>query len=463
MAPSNLRLVVVSTRRPVSNNKQIVLHISSGQSWRQTFVYDTESLPVTLGRASTNSIRLPDRSVSRQHCVFESVDGAVQVRDVGSRGGTWINGRMIENAVVQNGDVVRVGAAVVRIDLVAAQGHPKAQPQRQDINRTTDAMRQINITTSCEMCGISVSTEDLLVGARLLQDGRGLCSACMGHLDGLASFGCLRFLRPLGTGACGTVYKALHLDWQKIVAVKAVGFSEAPGADVMARLLREVKIGRKLRHPNIVALHEASTDGNNFYVIMDYIDGGNLDQRVKQGGRLSDPEAATLSQELGAGLEYAHEAGVVHRDVKPANILLGTDGCAHITDFGLARGLAASGLTALTTTGEGMGTPRFMAPEQFEDAKHAGDQADVYALAATLYFALSGRAPYEEIKTLKRLYSAILENTAEPVTRWRPDLSAEVGELLRVAMSSDPEDRPDSTEGLGKDMARLLSGAGAGG
>lgn len=277
-----------------------------------------------------------------------------------------------------------------------------------------------------------------------LADGRAICLVCGSHLSSLQGFGPLRFLRPMGQGGCGTVYKALHTKWRMIVAVKEVAFGDACEDVTLARVLREIRIGLRLRHPSIVKLHEAPTDGSSFFLVMDYVEGKDLEQAVKDNGPLPLKRLARLARDLAGALDHAHQQKVVHRDIKPRNVVIKATGTAVLTDFALARSIANSNMQSLSGTGEALGSPYFMSPEQTADAKSVGAAADLYSLAATLYYAVGGKPPYHDTTTLTEFFEAVNARPPESISRWRRDLPAASADALTVALSRDPQSRPSS-------------------
>ena len=199
-----------------------------------------------------------------------------------------------------------------------------------------------------------------------------------------------KILRTLGAGGMGTVFLAQDLRLPRQVALKVLSRQFQRDTAMLARLQREAHSIAQLNHPNIVQVHDAERDDRwGYYLAMEYVTGGTLAEWIQQQGPLEVSDAIKRGCEILRGLAYAHKHGVVHRDLKPGNILL-SDGMAKIADFGLAR---MDGGLELSMTGVGMGTPYYMAPEQRRDAKNAGPKADLYGFAATLYQMVTGRLP----------------------------------------------------------------------
>ena len=203
------------------------------------------------------------------------------------------------------------------------------------------------------------------------------------HIEGVA-----------GRGGMGVVYRATQLPLGRRVALKVVAPERAADPLFHARFERETRLAAAIDHPNVIPVYEAGEQDGRLYLVMRWVEGGDLQGLIASSGRLDPALAAAVVAQVGSGLEAAHAAGLVHRDVKPANVLLaGDEGALHVylSDFGLT--LDASSDTRLTQTGDLLGTVEFMAPEQLE-AEPVSARTDVYALGCVLYTALSGRPPF---------------------------------------------------------------------
>ncbi len=198
------------------------------------------------------------------------------------------------------------------------------------------------------------------------------------------------------------------------------------GASVnVERFEREIQLAARLQHPHIVPLLAAAASGDLLYYIMPYIAGESLRAKLAREGELPVGEAAKILREVVDALSYAHRNGVVHRDIKPDNVLL-SDGHAVVTDFGVAKAVtASSGKSSLTSLGVALGTPAYMAPEQAAADPHVDHRADIYAVGALAYEMLTGRTPFVA-PTPQALLAAHITQAPEPVTRHRPAVSAQL-------------------------------------
>jgi serine/threonine protein kinase len=220
--------------------------------------------------------------------------------------------------------------------------------------------------------------------------------------------------RVLGRGGMGTVYFARELALDREVAIKVLPPIASTG-DSRDRFLREARTAAKLTHPNIVPLFTFGDTGTVLYYVMGYVHGESLEARLRREGRIAPDEAQRILEELGGALIYAHEKGIVHRDIKPDNILLEQDsGRALLTDFGIAKQLASDG-EKLTQTGVIVGTPRYMSPEQAAGDRDIDGRTDIFSLGVVGYTMLAGRAPFDG--------GGVREILAQQMTRGAPPLA----------------------------------------
>jgi serine/threonine protein kinase len=250
-----------------------------------------------------------------------------------------------------------------------------------------------------------------------------------------------RLERPLGHGGMGTVYLAHDLELDRPVAVKLLAERLAGDDAFRRRFLREARVAARLSHPNVVAVYDAGeTEEGLPYIVMEYVAGATLEGR----GPLPPPEAVGLALQACHGLAHAHEHGLVHRDVKPHNLLLRSDGTLKVADFGIARAAEA---TALTEVGAVLGTAAYLAPEQAAGGA-VTPATDVYALGAVLYELLTGRPPYEPTSL------ADLAERPEivPVSELAPQVPRGVEDAVMRALARNPDYRQSSAAELTREL-----------
>jgi serine/threonine protein kinase len=261
---------------------------------------------------------------------------------------------------------------------------------------------------------------------------------------GLADHPDYRITRELGRGGMGVVFLAQNTLMGRDVVLKVIGhqLTERPG--VVERFLREIRAVAKLRHPNIVAAYHASRLGDGIVFEMEYVPGLDLARVVKAKGPLPVSVACHFARQAALGLQHAYEQGVVHRDVKPSNLMLSRQAgksVVKVLDFGLAKGISDDRVdSALTWEGQALGTPDFIAPEQITDAPGADVRADVYSLGATLYYLLTGRPPFEA-GSVYDLYQAHISREPAPLTLARPEVPAALAAVVARMMAKSPARR----------------------
>ena len=259
-------------------------------------------------------------------------------------------------------------------------------------------------------------------------------------------------LYELGRGAMGVVWLARDLALDRHVALKRID----PGADprLGVRLLREGRAVAQLQHPHIVAIYALGEAGGGVFLAMELLEGGDLQTRLKE--KLPSPrEAAELVAKIADALAHAHAGGVLHRDVKPSNILLDADGEPHLADFGLAAPLLGGG--DLTATGQIAGTPAFLAPELLKGAENASPQSDLYGLGAVLYACLTGRAPFVG-ENAAAILAQIGSVDPAPARLLKPDLPRELETICLTCLEKSPSRRYPSASALRDDVRRFLEG-----
>lgn len=268
---------------------------------------------------------------------------------------------------------------------------------------------------------------------------------CQGRGKGLV-FGEYRALDKLGQGGMGVVLKAEHRRMKRLVAVKMIAGPALRSPDAVKRFYREVEAAAKLNHPNIVQAYDASEHEGVHYLVMEYVDGRDLDAIVKERGPLPVVQAVECIVQAARGLEYAHKQGIVHRDIKPANLLVDQEGTVKILDMGLARvaGLAdEDDKDRLTSSGQVMGTCDYMAPEQALDTRSADPRADIYALGCTFFRLLTGAVPYKG-ETLMQILWAHQRSPIPSLRAACPEVSPQLDAVCQRMMAKRPEDRQPS-------------------
>jgi serine/threonine protein kinase len=258
----------------------------------------------------------------------------------------------------------------------------------------------------------------------------------------MESVGGYSLRRLLGEGALGLVYEAVGEDGAT-VAVKVLRPERAEDAAARTRFLREARLAGRIESRHVVPVLEVGES----YLVLPYYPRGSLARRLREDGKLGLDRTVRLAAELGRGLDTLHEHGILHRDVKPSNVLLAEDGTAALADFGLAR---ASDSTRITHDGQLVGTPHYLAPELIE-GEEATRASDLYALGCLLYECVAGEPPFTGRRPAEIGFAHLTQAPPDPRER-RPKLTEDVALALLAALEKDPQARPTS----GTALARML-------
>lgn len=275
-----------------------------------------------------------------------------------------------------------------------------------------------------------------------------------------------RIVRVLGAGGMGTVFQAEHRIMDRPVALKVINRELTNDPEVVQRFRQEVRAAAKLSHANIVTAHDAEQTGELHFLVMEYVEGIDLSRYVKKKGPLAPGLVAHIGRQVAQGLNHAAQHGMVHRDIKPQNLIITKSGRVQILDFGLARlgrkepernvsrddeDTLRKSAAALTLKGSILGTPDYIAPEQAIDSRNTDIRADIYSLGCTLYFLLTGLPPFPGGSVLNKLL-AHQNETAKPIAEIRPEVPDEIIDIVERMMSRLPGDRfatpADVTKGL---------------
>jgi len=243
-----------------------------------------------------------------------------------------------------------------------------------------------------------------------------------------------KLLKKLGQGGMGAVYKAQHVSTEEIVAVKVLSKELSAKPAYVQRFMREVNAMKKLDHPHVLRCLDNGEQKPYHYLVIEFIEGGSVEDQLKKSGRFELGDALHLILKTAEGLQHAHEKSMIHRDVKPDNILLTKDGIVKIADLGLAKDTEDS--TSLTKTGTGAGTPIYMAPEQARDVKHVDARTDIYALGVMLYVFLTGQPPFNGA-TLVEVISAKEKGVYDPIRKHNPDVPPKIDLIVSKMMAKD--------------------------
>jgi serine/threonine-protein kinase len=259
-------------------------------------------------------------------------------------------------------------------------------------------------------------------------------------------------LSELGRGGMGLVYKARQVKLNRVVALKMIRAGAHAGSHELARFKAEAEAVAALPHPGIVQVYDAGEHQGVLYFAMEFCPGGSLASRL-DGRPLPVREAAQVVAQITQAIQFAHERGVLHRDIKPANVLVGADGSPKISDFGLARRMAAD--PGLTGEGAILGTPAFMAPEQAR-GEQVGETADIYSLGSMLYECLTGKPPFQASSPIDTIVK-ILNDAPVPPRQLNPEVPRDLEGICLRCLEKDPARRYPSAGQLAGELERFLA------
>jgi serine/threonine-protein kinase len=263
-------------------------------------------------------------------------------------------------------------------------------------------------------------------------------------------------IERVGAGGMAEVYRARDELLGRDVAVKVLSERFARDTSFVERFRREAQAAANLSHPNIVSLYDYGSDGETYFIVMEFIDGRGLDEIIRDEGPLLPERAAEIASDVAKALERAHTAGLVHRDVKPSNIMITSQGQTKVTDFGIVRALGGDGENTMTQTGMVIGTAAYLSPEQAQ-GNPVDARSDVYSLGCVLYEMLTGRAPFTGETPLAIAYKHVREDP-QPPSALNPDATASLDAIVMKALAKNPDNRYSSAKEMREDLERFLAG-----
>ena len=308
----------------------------------------------------------------------------------------------------------------------------------------------MSVVMKCANCDLVITAEpNSKQSAACPRCGKTMNAKPPDPLIGRSIGGC-RLIRRIGMGAMAVVYEAEQISDKAKVAVKMLTGESAKDPENGVRFAREAEICQRIKHPNVVAVHRHGCENKIHFMIMELVDGATMEAVIDKQGILAWREVVHLILQVGQALDHIAKQGIIHRDVKPGNILLTKGGVAKLLDLGFAKRMGTgesdrvpSHAGDLTMQGVSMGSPSYMPPEQVLDAKSAEATADVYSLGATFFHALTGQTPFNG-KTAYEIMEKVLRHPAPEVRSINPNIPKAINQLILWTMEKKPENRPQS-------------------
>ncbi|MBW0017068.1 MAG: protein kinase [Mycobacterium sp.] len=459
-----------------SGGPVVTLSIVEGPGTGARYRYDERATAI-LGRADDCNPRIDpepgaNQLVSRHHCLFDINPPDIRVRDFGSLNGTYVNGEeigrrqpgqtpeegarlMFRERDLVDGDRITLGYTVIQVGV--------AVPPAPTLPGTV-------LPRACSACGGSLTGDSQgtlgeAVCARCQSDRGRAIDALLGQLapttDALPEISGYELVKKLGDGGQGVVYLARSQSSGEVVAVKMLLAKVAVKERSRAMFEREIVNIKSLNHPYVVGFRESGRVGAAWFFTTEYCAGGSMEDLLQRDGLLRPDRAVPLVVQALEGLAYAHTAplpngsfGLVHRDIKPGNILLarhGPDLVAKVADFGLSKAFDRAGLSGMTLTGSVAGTMQFMARPQLIDYKHAQPDVDVWSMAASLYFMLTGHYPRTFPKREDPI-RVVLDSNAVPIRERDSTIPRRLAAVIDEALI----DRPQITVASAAQLAGAL-------
>lgn len=265
-----------------------------------------------------------------------------------------------------------------------------------------------------------------------------------------------KVLGKLGAGAMATVYKAKQLNLDRLVAIKVLPRKFSANSQFIERFYAEGRAAAQLNHPNIVQAYDVGKAGEYHYFVMEFVDGRTVYDDIVKHKRYPEAEAIEIAMQVAEALDHAHSRGLIHRDVKPKNIMIGHEGVVKLADMGLARAISDKE-AAEAESGKAFGTPYYISPEQIRGETAIGAPADIYSLGATLYHMVTGSVPFDG-KNPSSVMHKHLKASPAPPDQVNPRLSAGISEVIEMMMSKRPADRYQNCRDLLSDLRAVRAG-----
>ncbi len=401
---------------------------------------------VELGRApGDDGCAVDDAALSRRHCAVANEAGRLVVEDLGSRNGTFVNGERVVRRNLRPGDEIEIGESRV---IVRAPRSTETAPRN-----TTELWRAEGL---CMLCGVVIPAEDLASGhAQKAREGL-ICELCLEvALVPGRKLGGYRIIEQIGVGGMAEVYRAEQVSSGRIAAIKTLLDPQNASDNERARFVQEAKASARLEHPNLVRIFDAGEESGIAYIIMECIEGEDLADILDRRGRLEVTASLDVVLDITAALAYAHSHGVIHRDVKPANIIIDRVwGRARLLDLGVAKIHDLSEASRLTQRDMGIGTLEYAAPEQIQSARDVDGRADIYSLGATLYRMIVGVRPFTATRQID-LARAVLDDPLEWPEFAKGAVPKALRDVIEVAMAKKPRQRHASADDLRAALAKV--------
>ena len=436
---------------------QVKLRVIAGPQTGRLFTFDQHDT-FMIGRSEDSHFCLPhDRFFSRHHCILEIAPPQTFLRDLGSTNGTFVNGIRVETAHLKNGDRIQGGETVLEVEVHADHQQTEIYSSAPlGFSNTEPSL----VTVQCLNCGIPSQAESSRPDAKLSY----VCDNCREILrknpQPIPNY---EMIRILGQGGMGSVMLARSTKDGRPVAIKTLLPEVAVSEQSLKRFMREIEVASKLQHPHIVSYIEHGTHNGIVYLVTEYVGGMDASKLVKhRGGKMTYQEVVKIIEQILAALDFAHNLGFVHRDIKEQNILV--DGNfpnynSKLTDFGLAKSFKQTGMSGVTMVGDVAGTIAYMPPEQVRDFKEVKPPSDIYAVGMTAYSLITGAHALDISPRagISETVKAIFEKPIIPIQQRVPEVPIRVSAVIETAIAKQVELRWRTAGEMREALLRAVS------
>ena len=422
----------------------------------EDFTVEFTDHKIYLGFADSNSISVKAAGISRYHAFLLEESDDLFIQDNDSMNGTYLNYKRIhEKAKLSPGDIIKIGLRLIKVDFLPDQRVilDFIPPDQTEEDRLEEAAAGF---AAAPGNGQMPSSGDNIGRTMVIANEKEPESSASPKLifQGGSEIGKYLIIKRIGKGGMGEVYLAKHKTLGTYRALKVL--SNNPMDDksrFLERFLREAKLASEIRHPNVVGVMDVETDSvcGVPYIVMEYIDGGSLRNSLMANKRLSEEQAVVIVESIASALQAAEEHSIVHRDIKPDNIMFTKRGEVKLADLGIAKGGGRN--NDLTRTNVMVGTPAYLPPEQAKNAKGVDGRADIYSLGATFYEMLTGQPPYPGENTIEVLHRLFSDPVPDP-RKINPDVSPASAAIVMKMLAKDPKDRFQNADELLEMMER---------
>ena len=444
---------------PAAKRGRSYARLAYSHPQRGTAYRDISRHTTLIGSATDAQIRLDSEHIAAAHCVITLDNDVLRVRALRANAGIRVNGYPVEISVLCHGDRLQIGPFTFRVETNLTFELSRTAPiaeTRMDLIENVDTVTSAESEASADTPSPAPPPAPPAETEQPVDKGIGVTSLKSLMLKGMLTkfqtdwilsgefeefnVGEYRVVDILGTGGMGWLYVAVNENTGEKAAVKVI--SKMMEKDYLTRFKLEARAGLKLNHPNIVRTLKLGETDEIWYMAMELVEGIAVQELIGRQGVIPWPQACSLVAQAAAGLQHAHEKGLIHRDVKPGNLLVKKNGTVKVLDFGLALMEQNEDEFMLTMiSGQGcVGTADYIAPEQSIDSFSVGPPADIYSLGCTLYCALTGMVPFPGESVAKKL-RAHRTKSARPVREIKPEVPAAVEEIVNRMMARKASER----------------------